>query len=266
MLPNFFVIGSSRAGTTSLRHHLRAHPAVYVPPVAEPRFFAFAGDNLRYTGPGDEMLKDRVITEPAAYQMLFDGVTAESAVGEVSPAYLCSSTAAVRIKEAAPDAKIIAVLRHPVERAISSFRRERLDGLETAPTLEAALALEESRHRSGWSYVWRYRYRGLYYTHLARFFAVFPRDQIKVMRYEDWTDDHGRALLREVFEFLGVDPDEGMPEFAVHLNSTQPEQSSQNTLRGGELSEKLRAELLRFYRPEIERLQAMGDIDLSGWL
>jgi Sulfotransferase family len=266
MPPNFFVIGSSRGGTTSLRHHLRAHPDVYVPSVAEPRFFAFEGDELRYTGPGDEMLRDRVITEPAAYQALFDGRTAESAVGEVSPAYLCSQTAAARIKEAAPDAKIIAVLRHPVERAISSFQRERLDGLETAPTLEDALVLEESRHRLGWSYVWRYRYRGLYYTHLARYFAAFPPDQIKVLGYEAWADDRGRSLLREVFEFLGVDPDEGMPVRAVHLNSARAEQPSRNALRGGEPSEKLRAELLRFYRPEIEHLQTMADIDLSGWL
>ncbi|GAA2455875.1 hypothetical protein GCM10010191_88950 [Actinomadura vinacea] len=266
MPPNFFVIGSARSGTTSLRHHLRSHPAIYVPPVDEPRFFAFEGDNLDYTGPGDEMLRERVVTDTAAYHALYSGVTNESAVGEVSPAYLCSPVAAVRIHEQAPDAKIIAILRHPVERAISSFYRERLDGLEAAATLQEALDLEESRHRAGWSYVWRYRHRGLYHTHLARYFALFPRHRIKVLRYEDWGQDHGRFMLRSIFEFLGVDTDAAMPNRVAHLNSTRAQQATSRYETGGEPPEDLKAELERFYRPEIERLQEMADIDLSNWL
>jgi hypothetical protein len=84
MFPNFVVIGSSRSGTTSLYHHLNVHPDVYVTPVLEPRFFAFEGDALEYQGPGDRLLKERVVTSAADYVDLFDGVTTETAVGELS--------------------------------------------------------------------------------------------------------------------------------------------------------------------------------------
>lgn len=107
MFPNFVVIGSSRSGTTSLYHHLKEHPQVYVTPVLEPRFFAFEGDDLDYRGPGDHLLKERVITTAAGYVALFDDVLAETAVGEVSPAYLSSASAPHRIPHYAPNAKII---------------------------------------------------------------------------------------------------------------------------------------------------------------
>lgn len=259
MLPNFYVIGSSRSGTTTLRHHLRAHPDVYLPPVNEPRYFAFAMDPMNYAGPGDEILRDRVVTDMNAYQALFQDAGTETAIGEVSPAYLSSETAAARIAAATPDAKILAVLRHPAERALSSYRRERMDDLEPAPCLGAALHRENERQRTGWSYVWRYRYRGLYHTHLARYFARFPRHQIKVLTYDRWAGDQGRNLLREVFHFIGVDPAKYLPDRALHLNAT-------TTPKEGDACQHTLAELHNFYRPQIELLQDLADVDLTGWL
>ncbi len=264
MFPNFVVIGSSRSGTTSLYHHLMEHPQVYVTPVLEPRFFAFEGDDLDYRGPGDHLLKERVVTTAADYVALFDAVVAEPAVGEISPAYLSSASAPHRIRHYAPNAKIIAILRNPVERAISSFRLEQLDGFETAPSLDVALDLEAQRRRANWSYVWRYGYRGLYYTHLRRYFDLFPRDRIKVLRYEDWDDDDGVTLLREVFGFLGVD-DKVLPERAVRLNSTRADRFAARGIPRFDPSPELRARLARLYWDEIDRLEELTDLDLSTW-
>lgn len=264
MFPNFVVIGSSRSGTTSLYHHLKEHPQVYVTPVLEPRFFAFEGDDLDYRGPGDHLLKERVVTTAADYVALFDDVVAETAVGEISPAYLSSASAPYRIRHYAPNAKIIAILRNPVDRAISSFRLEQLNGFETAPSLAAALDLEADRTRANWSYVWRYGYRGMYYTHLRRYFDLFSRDRIKVLRHEDWDDDDGVTLLREVFGFLGVD-DRVVPERAVRLNSTRADRFAARGISRFDPSPELTARLARLYRDEIGRLEELADLDLSTW-
>lgn len=264
IFPNFMVIGSSRSGTTSLYHHLREHPQVYVTPVLEPRFFAFEGDNLDYRGPGDHLLRARVITTAADYVALFDDVIAETAVGEVSPAYLSSTSAPHCIRRYVPNAKIIAILRNPVERAISSFRLEQLDGFETALSLDVALDLEEERIRANWSYVWRYRYRGLYYTHLRRYFDLFPRSRIKVLRYEDWDDNNGVTLLREVFSFLGVD-NKALPEHTVRLNSTRVDRFAARGIRRFDPSPELIARLSHLYRDEIDRLEELTDLDFSTW-
>jgi hypothetical protein len=264
MFPNFVVIGSSRSGTTSLYHHLNLHPEVYVTPVLEPRFFAFEGHSLDYQGPGDWLLKDRVVTSAVDYLALFDGVTTETAIGEVSPAYLSSIRAPHRIYHYAPNAKIIAILRNPVERAVSSFRLEQLTGFETVPSLADALDLETNRTRAGWSYVWRYGYRGLYYTHLRRYFDLFPRDRIKVFRYEDWADDAGRALLREVLDFLEVDYG-ALPRCAVRLNSTSTERFAAAGATRFEPSAELRARLACRYQADISRLEDLIGLDLSAW-
>lgn len=262
--PNFVVIGSSRSGTTSLYHHLNEHPQVYVTPVLEPRFFAFEGDDLDYRGPGDHLLKDRVVTTAADYAALFADVADETAFGEVSPAYLSSASAPHRIRHYVPGAKIIAILRNPVERAISSFLLEQLDGFETAPSLDVALDLEATRTRANWSYVWRYGHRGLYFTHLRRYFDLFPRDQIKVLRYEDWNDGDGVTLLREVFGFLDVD-DRALPERAVRLNSTRSDRLAAKGIPHFDPSPVLRARLARLYRDEIDRLEELTGLDLSTW-
>jgi hypothetical protein len=151
-----------------------------------------------------------------------------------------------------------------VERAISSFRLEQLTGFETAPSLADALDLEAQRTRAGWSYVWRYGYRGLYYTHLRRYFDLFPRDRIKVFRYEDWADDAGRALLREVFDFLEVDHGP-LPRCAVRLNSTATERFAAAGTARFEPSAELRVRLACCYQADISRLEDLIGLDLSAW-
>lgn len=264
MFPNFVVIGSSRSGTTSLYHHLKEHPQVYVTPVLEPRFFAFEGDDLDYRGPGDHLLKERVVTRAADYTALFEDVIAETAIGEVSPAYLSSASAPHRIRHYAPNAKIIAILRNPVERAISSFRLEQLEGFEMAPSLTVALDLEQQRRSAHWSYVWRYGYRGMYYTHLRRYFDLFPRDQIKVLRYQDWDNNDGVDLLREVFGFLGVN-DRVLPDRTVRLNSTRVDLFAARGIPRFDPSPELKDRLIGLYRDEISQLEELIGLDLSTW-
>src|SRR5918999_891653 len=97
-LPNFFIVGAAKSGTTALYRYLRQHPDVYLPDVKEPRFFAYdPDDRTRYAGPRAHELIDSVVKDRDAYEALYAGVDGESAVGDVSPAYLPSPIAASRI-------------------------------------------------------------------------------------------------------------------------------------------------------------------------
>lgn len=263
--PNFLVIGASRSGTTTLYHHLAAHPDVYVTPVMEPRFFAFEGDPLCYRGPGDDLLRRRVVTSREAYVHLFDGANDATAVGEVSPAYLSSESAPARIRRYIPDAKLIVILRNPIERALSSFRLERLEGFESVNDLAEALRCEPVRMRSGWSYVWGYKARGMYFTQLQRYFSLFPREQFMLRRFEDWGAPDA-ALVRSVFRFLDVDDGIDIPEGGKRHNSTDPARFAARGRVRYVPSSAVLAELADAYRDEIAGLGALTGWDLSSWL
>ena len=263
-LPNFLVIGAARSGTTSLYYCLQNHPQVYVTPVLEPRFFAFEGEKVDFNGPGDRLLKRRIVTKVEDYAALFDGVIDEIAIGEVSPAYLTSQSAPVRIQHYIPNAKIIAVLRNPVERAISSFRLEVLQGLERAGDFASALQQEDLRMRNNWSYVWQYKRRGFYYTQLKRYFDLFAKEQIRVFLYEDW--QNGVELLKNISRFLGVNETLAVPETIGRHNSTANALFESRGIARPELSTVLRLALIEEYREEVERLQDLIGRDLSSWL
>jgi len=151
MLPNFLVIGTAKAGTTSLNQYLRQHPQIYMSPHKAPRFFALEGQPLAFDGPGDRT-RFTFVTERAQYEALFDGVSTERAVGEASPWYLYVEQAPERIKHHVAHARLIGVLRDPVQRAYSNFLHARSEGLEPLDDFAAAMDAESERIDRNWSY------------------------------------------------------------------------------------------------------------------
>jgi hypothetical protein len=215
-MPNFLIIGAAKSGTTALYHYLKQHPQIYMSPVKEPRFFAFAGEKLAFCGPGDQRINDSSITDSELYRMLFAGVSSETAIGEASPVYLCSPKAAERIKHYIPEAKLIAILRNPVDRAYSHFMHHIRDGYEPITDFAQALAEEEKRINANWEFTWHYKQCGFYYTQLKRYYDRFHQNQIKVYLYEDFNRD-SCAVLRDIFRFLGVD-ETFIPDTSIRYN------------------------------------------------
>ena len=113
--------------------------------------------------------------------------------------------AAERIRHYIPNAKLIAVLRDPVDRAYSAYRHLVRDGRETL-SFEEGLAAEPSRTAANWHPIFHYKQRGFYYAQLRRYFELFSREQIAVYTYDEFKADP-RALLKAMFAFLDVDPD-----------------------------------------------------------
>jgi hypothetical protein len=135
--PNFFVVGASRAGTTSLWQFLRQHPDVMMPSTRqtkEPSHFAEPCPTWA------QRFRDR-----DAYLDLFKDAGSRRAIGEASPAYLGAPGTAQRIFNTYPGARIIITLRQPARRAFSLYRFMCMWGLEWLPTFERALEAEEAR-------------------------------------------------------------------------------------------------------------------------
>lgn len=263
-LPNLFIIGSARSGTTALHHLLGSHPEVYLPPGLEPRFMAFEGDPLRHTGPGDAAVARRIVTRLADYAALYAHAGAAKVVGDISPAYLSVGGTAERIARHCPEARIIAVLRNPIERAVSSFRLERLAGFEPLDSLGAALAAEPARRTAGWSYVWAYRDRGRYHAQLARYFELFARPAIHVFLYEDWFAP--MPLPVRILDMLGLESHLAPTDIARRHNDTGAARFASRGIARFEPDAALLADLREGYRDDIARLEALIRRDLSAWL
>jgi hypothetical protein len=299
-LPNFLIIGAQKSGTTALYHYLKQHPQIYMSPVKEPHFFALENEELDFRGPRDqEILSQMVVTDFGAYRELFRNVSSETAVGEASAGYLHSSRALGRIRRYVPDAKLIAVLRDPVEGAYSSFLHMVRDGREPLSDFEQALRAEKTRIRDNWGPIWHYRQKGFYYGQLKRYFEAFGRDQVKVYLYEEDLKGDPLGMLQDIFRYLGVDdafvPDmslrhniSGIPKSkALHgfLRRPHPVKSAakpfvpevvrvrlvtilrnRNLSRPPRLSPEVRGWLVGEYREDILRLEELIQRDLSGWL
>ncbi|MGL6340594.1 MAG: sulfotransferase family protein, partial [Waterburya sp.] len=141
-MPNFLIIGAAKAGTTALHEYLQQHPQIYLTPTKETNFFAFAEQDINFQGIGDEVLKDFSITDWKTYQAQFAGVTREKAIGEACPSYLYYPQAAIKIKQYIPDARLIVILRNPVERAYANFLHIVRDDRETHRDFALALQAE----------------------------------------------------------------------------------------------------------------------------
>ena len=202
-LPNFIVIGAAKSGTTALYQNLRQHPEIYVSPVKEPRFFAFEPGDLQFGGPGDAELHRSTVVDLADYQALFQEARSELAVGEASPVYLCAPKAAARMQALVPQAKLIAILRHPVERAYSHYLHLIRDGVEPLTDFAQALAAEAARIHDNWEYRWRYKELGFYRAQVARYFEHFEPQQVKIYLYEEF-DTQPQRVLQDIYRFLGV--------------------------------------------------------------
>ena len=300
-LPNFLIIGAAKSGTSSLYSYMGQHPEIYTCPIKGPCFFAFdEGHKVKVFGPGDQRVFDRhIVTDLRAYEALFDGVKKEKISGEASVLYLYSPTAPARIKRYIPQAKLIAILRNPVDRAFSSFLHLRRDGREQIDEFAEGLKAEEMRVNAQWQHLWHYTRVGFYHAQLQRYYDLFSPSQIAVYTYDEFTADTPR-VMREIFSFLGVD-DTFVPDTSVRYNvSGDPKSRSihnfltrpntikkfvkpllpvllrrnlraqalqWNTVTGKrELSTETRRYLVELYREDIQKLEVLIQRDLSHWL
>jgi hypothetical protein len=299
-MPNFLVLGAAKAGTTSLYQYLKQHPQIFMSPTKEPNFFAYEGQTLDFQGWGRLRGIEGSITELPSYRAQFATVSNQVAVGEASTIYLYDPTTAARIRHYIPEAKLIAILRHPVDRAYSQFLQFIREGREPLVEFAQALQAEETRRRNNWTWSYQYTHVGLYYAQLKRYFDTFQPGQIKIYLFDDLKTNLLKTL-GSIFDFLEVD-ESFVPDTKIRYNiSGVPINKTLHALLNGsrslktvlkpllpqklrrwllaqwilvrsqnlvkpELPSQTRQELLEVFRPDILKLQHLIQRDLSTWL
>jgi hypothetical protein len=216
-LPNLFIIGAPKCGTTSLHRYLDQHPRISMSKVKEPKFFMADGVRPDHRGPGDERACRAYVVDRNGYEALFEYPSAGGFAGESSPYYLWDPHAAAKIRGLVPEARLVAVLREPTMRAYSNWADLREQGREKLD-FAAALAAEDDRRQMNWEPFWFYRSLGLYGEQLARLFGIFPRAHVAVVLAEDLAAKPDRTV-GTIFSFLGLEP-LGIPLEDERLNQT----------------------------------------------
>ena len=205
--PNFFIVGAPKCGTTALSEYLKEHPNVFMSTPKEPHYFA------------NDMVKHRGIKNSKDYFDLFKDTTEKHlAIGEASVWYLYSKTAIENIKIFNKDAKIIVMLRKPVEMVYSMHSQHQNSQGEDEPDFEKAWNLEAER-KKGKSipkhilHVPNLYYSEIakYYTQLRKLYNTFPKNQVLVITFDDFKNDT-KKIFNEVLDFL-ILPDYDKNEF-----------------------------------------------------
>jgi hypothetical protein len=206
-LPDFFIVGHGKCGTTALHQMLVRHPRIHMP-VKEPRYFA-PDRRTRYWRPASSMRKHPTTLE--GYLALYAGARPDQRIGEATPTYLRSTLAAGNIAAVQPNARIIAILREPASLLRSVHLQAVRNYDETEKDFGRAIVLEDSRREgkniprlSQFPQVLMYSELVRYVEQLRRYRAVFGPEQILVLIYDDFRADN-EGTVRQVLRFLDVD-------------------------------------------------------------
>ncbi len=204
-MPDFLVTGAPKAGTTALHVALSGHPGLYMSAIKEPKFFLTDGPPPVRGGPGDALTYREHVWRRADYEALFDPAPPGTLKGESTPLYLYDRAALRRIRAEVPGARLIAIVRDPVERAHSNWTHLWSAGLEPVGDFVRACDQEPRRIAAGWASFWHYTGLGRYGKQLEYLFSLFPREQVLVLRYRRLVDDPA-GTLDQICAFLGVEP------------------------------------------------------------
>lgn len=257
-LPDFLLLGAPKAGTSALHRALSGHPGLFLPAVKEPKFFLTDGPPPSSGGgPGDVRTWGEHVWDRATYEALFDLAPPGSLTGEGTVFYLYDTDAQKRIRDLVPDARLVAVLRDPVERAHSNWAHLRSADLEPEADFLTACGLEAGRREAGWAHFWHYVAQGRYGEQVEHLYGLFDREQVLLLRYGDLRTDPVAAADR-VCAFLGVAT--GRIE-AVPRHNVRPDVAGRT--EGPTAAERQAA--LPWFADDVARLERLIGWDLAAW-
>lgn len=276
--PNFLIVGAARSGTSSLYFYLNEHPDIFFCRDKEPQFFGFHGTGRAH--------KSKYATVDAYLELFADAGDAKI-VGEATPSYLALEESPMAIARYVPDAKLLASLRNPVDRAFSFYEMTRSKGIESAASFEEWISNNDFWLRGG-----------EYAPHIERYRRYFSTDQFMIVLFDDLAKD-ATSLVRSIHEFLDVEPQ--IPASGLHklnaggapngvlgslvyrattnrrLNraltpfvSPRMRQMVQRirgkAVRRGTMKPETRDWLTRYFREDILRTEELIGRDLGHWL
>ena len=295
--PNFLIVGTARAGTTSLHEYLGNHPDIFMPLQKEPCFFTFYNQDPKFKDS-----RHRYTTTTEEYLDLFNHHN-EIILGESSTPYLYFHKQTINhIKLLVPDyrqIKILIILRDPAERAYSQYMHNRRD-LREQLSFEDAIRDEEYRKKENWHFDYFYIDKGFYYEQVKDYLENF--DHVKICFYDD-LESNPQKMLNEIYSFLGVDAGLNHVElkqknqsgemkvkwfkkiittrknpvlnFFRKLMGRETKKRLRNKVKGvllkynlkkTEMDPKIRKQLISVYKEDIQKLAALIKVNLNSWL
>lgn len=283
--PNFFIVGAPKCGTTSMANYLASHPDIFMSNPKEPHYFC------------TDLL--RGVSSLSEYLSLFPDDNPPQVVGEASTWYLSSEVAARLIFEFNPSARILVMIRNPVELVHSLHSQLLFNQVESVNDFEKAWRLQDARMEGDFRL--QYRRMGALGSQIDRLLTVFPCEQVEIVLFDEFVDST-KSVYENVLGFLGLESD-GRTEFPV-MNQSKALRSSRlarfvretpaplkwlatkvkRLLSVDELGilatvqslnirryerpplrPEFRRELTRAFRSEIVKLEKILDQDLSPW-
>lgn len=195
MEPNFFIVGAPKSATTNISYYLKQHPEILISKLNEPYYFC------KYDVARD-FKRESMIWNEKDYLKLFDTKNKVTMLGEATPAYFHSPSAAKKIKERFPESKIIICLRNPIERSFSSYLSLKLsmnEKKEFSEIIESHLELIKNNKFDIYNCI----EPGFYSIHLERYLKYFKKESIKIIIFEEYINNIFYEI-NKLFEFLNV--------------------------------------------------------------
>lgn len=207
--PNLLIAGAARSGTTALSESLARHSDIRMSSPKEVHFFIHANTPPSYTGPGDEVMMAKVVSDPEQFAELWRGSTERyRAEGSVTTLY-DPATSIPNIQQFCdPTVRVVCMLREPVARAHSAFLYLRSRGYEPLETMAEGLRAEDQRRSDGYHHMWHYEAMSRYHEQLPQLADAFG-DRLHVVVFEEYRHNQ-RAELERLCEFLDLDFEESM--------------------------------------------------------
>jgi len=202
--PNFFIVGTGKAGTTSLYEYLSKVPEIYMSPKKEPRYFSVSIEDPPIIP----------VREKQEYLDLFHNVVEEKIIGEASPSYICDPEAPKLIHKVSPKARILISLRDPVQRAYSAYFQQKRMGRTNSESFHQVLE-KFMNNKKVRPLINRIFSNGLYYENIKRYLDIFGKDQVKIIFFED-LEKNTLTTMNEIVKYLGLNFVFENSDFEVH--------------------------------------------------
>lgn len=297
---NFFIVGSVKCGTTTLYSYLQKSAQVFMPVQKEPHYFIRKVHDLNYQGPKDGSFFIKYPNSLPEYEKLFKEAEGEELVGEASTMYMFYKDTAKALNEYNPEAKIIAIIRNPIERAFSHYLHHIREGTAAAKSFSEAIQDELSGKRDEWAPQRRFIEIGRYADQLSEYLEVFPENQVLILKFEDFIGSPNETLS-QVATFLGIENIFHEKEIKKHNASGVPKNDKlhsfylkslkfsrkvfpflthsplsklrkkidniyrNNFLEKPEMDKSTRELLNQVYKEEIIKINEVTGFDLSDW-
>ncbi len=297
-VPSFLVVGTAKAGTTSLAAYLSQHPEIEIPQKETFYFNATEFRDICLPYPLQRQAPE-IISSEAQYRKLFSSNGAR-VLGEIGTGYLYHHKSSIPLikRMLGRGVKVMILLRNPIDRAYSAYMHFRKDCFEEIP-FEEALEMEYYRKQQRWDFMWHYTSLGLYYEQVKAYMEAF--DDVEVLYFDDLKADPN-AFMNGVYSSLGVSPINGnfqrvknpsgearikwVQELITHENpvktllrptlrrlisndrraAMRKYAKAQNLKSYEPMSAEAREKLTTFFKDDVYKLSALLHKDLSHWL